>query len=307
MKGSQLLPHASGIYKITNLLNGRVYIGQSKDIYVRYNSHHKYEYKNENRADFQLYQAFKKYGLDNFSIEVVELCPSDELNDKEIYWIEYYNSFKQGYNMTAGGSNFSPNIHSVETEQKRRQTREKTQSLVGENHPRAKLTNEEVLNIRQRYSIGESMQSIYQDYKDVYKNVGTFQQIILGTHYSKVGNIPTALEKRMANSQFTAEDIIEMRRLYYTENMTQTALAKQYGVSPSTVRDIVNRISYKEIIDNIPNQRIRESYRLTAEQVRDIRAKAATGISLQALSSEYHIDTASIRKCVKRQTYKNIE
>lgn len=307
MKGSQLLPHASGIYKITNLLNGKVYIGQSKDIYVRYNQHHKYEYKNESRADFHLYQAFKKYGLDNFSIEVVELCPQNELNDKEIYWIEYYDSFKQGYNMTAGGSNLSPSIHSAEVEQKRKQTREKTQALVGENHPRAKLTNEEVLNIRQRYSMGENIQSIYQDYKNIYENIGTFQQIVLGKHYSEVGNIPTALEKKMANSKFTAEDIIEMRRLYYTENITQAALARQYNISQSSVKDIVNRVSYKEVIDNIPNQRIRKSYRLTAEQVRDIRAKAAAGVSIQSLSSEYCIDTTAIRKCVNRQTYKNVE
>lgn len=307
MKGSQLLPHASGIYKITNLLNNKIYIGQSKDIYARYNQHHKYEYKNESRADFHLYQAFKKYGLDSFSIEVVELCPLDELNDKEIYWIEYYDSFKQGYNMTAGGSNFSPNIHSAETERKRKQTREKTQALVGENHPRAKLTNEEVLTIRQRYSMGENIQSIYQDYKDRYENIKTFQQIVLGKHYSDIGNIPTALEKKMANSKFTVEDIIEMRRLYYIENMTQTALAKQYNISQSSVKDIVNRISYKEVIDNIPNQRTRETYRLTPDQVRDIRVKAATGVSIQSLSSEYCIDTTAIRKCVNHQTYKNIE
>jgi hypothetical protein len=46
------------------------------------------------------------------------------------------------------------------------------------------------------------------------------------------------------------------------------------------VKDIVNRVSYKEVIDNIPNQRTRKSYRLTAEQVRNIRAKAAAGVSI---------------------------
>lgn len=111
----------------------------------------------------------------------------------------------------------------------------------------------------------------------------------------------------MTNSKFTAEDIIEMRRLYYTENMTQTALARQYNISQSSVKDIVNRVSYKEVIDNIPNQRTRKSYRLTAEQVRNIRAKAAAGVSIQSLSSEYCIDTTAIRKCVNRQTYKNVE
>lgn len=307
MEGSQLLPHASGIYKITNLLNGKIYIGQSKDIYNRYHQHHKYEYKNENRSNFHLYQAIKKYGLNNFSIEVIELCPQDELNEKEIYWIKYYNSFEQGYNMTLGGSSLSPKIHSEETEIKRQQTREKTQSLMGENHPRAKLTNDEVLAIRNRYISGENIQQIYQDYKEIYNNFETFQRIVLGKTYSTVGNIPTQIDKKMANSKFTVEDIIDIRRLYYIDCVTQAELAKRYEVSQSTIKDIVNRVSYKEIIDNIPNQRARKSYRLTPEQVREIREKAENGVSPLALSNEYNIDISAIRNCINKKTYKNIK
>ena len=307
MKNEESLPHASGIYKITNLINGKVYIGQSKDIYNRYHRHHKYEYKNEQRSDFHLYQAFKKYGLDNFSIDVVELCDESLLDEREIYWIKYYDSFNTGYNMTEGGQFFSPKMYDPETEKKRAATRERTQALVGENHPRAKLTNAEVENIRKRYINGESSKSIYEDYKNIYDSIDTFKQIILGTHYKNVGFVPTKLDIKLNNKSISKEDIIEMRRQYYLENATMSSLAQQYKLSTSSIQDIVNRKSYKEIEDNIPNKRKREKYRLTPDQVREIREKANNGVSVQELAAEYCIDSTAIRKCIKRQTYKNIE
>ena len=52
-----------------------------------------------------LYQAMRKYGIENFSFEVIEECLPEELNEREIYWIDYYDSFnkEKGYNMTPGG------------------------------------------------------------------------------------------------------------------------------------------------------------------------------------------------------------
>jgi hypothetical protein len=50
-----------------------------------------------------LYDAINKYGSENFSIEEVEECSPEVLNDREVYWIEQYGSFKNGYNATRGG------------------------------------------------------------------------------------------------------------------------------------------------------------------------------------------------------------
>lgn len=95
-----------GIYKITNLLNNKVYIGQSRNISERWRSHRtKYQ-----TQDYPLYRAIRKYGIDNFSFEVIEECEIDKLNDREIYWIAYYNANNKnnGYNLTEGGSSVSP-------------------------------------------------------------------------------------------------------------------------------------------------------------------------------------------------------
>ena len=89
-----------GIYKITNTVNGKCYIGQSRDIEARWQKHLS-AYKSS--PDWELYRAFKKYGIPQFTFEIVEECQIDELNEREIYWIAQYDSFNNGYNMTLGG------------------------------------------------------------------------------------------------------------------------------------------------------------------------------------------------------------
>lgn len=94
-----------GIYKITNLITGKVYIGQSRDIKARWEKH-KSVYKNQENHRYKLYRAMNKYGLQNFLFEVIQECKIDQLNEKEQYWIQFYDSYNNGYNMTLGGDGF---------------------------------------------------------------------------------------------------------------------------------------------------------------------------------------------------------
>lgn len=91
------------IYKITNLINSKVYIGKtSKSIGFRYNTHVKNARKKINRY---LYDAMNKHGYENFNIEQIEIIQDELANDREIYWISFYKSNDKefGYNMTIGG------------------------------------------------------------------------------------------------------------------------------------------------------------------------------------------------------------
>ena len=92
-----------GIYKITNKLDNKCYIGQSIDIETRWKQHI-YEGK-KLRHKYKFYLALNKYGAENFLFEVIEECSLDTeiLNNRERYWIEYYNSYEEGYNSTRGG------------------------------------------------------------------------------------------------------------------------------------------------------------------------------------------------------------
>ena len=93
-----------GIYKIQNLINGKIYIGQSVDIQYRFKNHKSESFNPKSNAyDTAIHRAIRKYGVDNFSFDIIEECDQEKLREREIYWIDYYQSFGNGYNLTSGG------------------------------------------------------------------------------------------------------------------------------------------------------------------------------------------------------------
>lgn len=91
-----------GIYKITNLKTQQCYIGQSVDVAQRWKDHCKCGLGIEASATNKLYNAMQKDGIWNFSFELMEECPREQLNEKEKFWIELYQSNIYSYNSTKG-------------------------------------------------------------------------------------------------------------------------------------------------------------------------------------------------------------
>lgn len=91
-----------GIYKITNIETDQSYIGQSVDISQRWKDHIKCGLGIEAPATNKLYNAMQNKGVWNFTFELLETCPRDQLNEKEKFWIESYQSHLYGYNSTKG-------------------------------------------------------------------------------------------------------------------------------------------------------------------------------------------------------------
>ena len=102
-----------GIYKITNLINGKIYVGKSIDIQRRFRSHIN-ESLDDNKPSYHhvIHRAMRKYGSDNFSFDILEECAEDKLNEREMYWISFFDCCvldgpDKGYNMTRGGDGSS--------------------------------------------------------------------------------------------------------------------------------------------------------------------------------------------------------
>ena len=102
----------TGIYKIINP-NGAIYIGQSINIKKRWN-----EYKNLRGCGYntRLYNSLKKYGFKNHIFKIIKICEQYELNNKEIYYIEYFKSFNTelGLNLHSGGDNHIVSDETIE-------------------------------------------------------------------------------------------------------------------------------------------------------------------------------------------------
>lgn len=109
------------IYKITNP-KGEVYIGQTIDLKGRI---HRYSTLSKSSLGRSIFNSLKKYGWDNHTFDVIEVCEENKLNDRERFWIKEFNSFNKGLNLTEGGSS---GRHSRETCLK------KSKSMTGKIH-----------------------------------------------------------------------------------------------------------------------------------------------------------------------------
>ena len=104
----------TGIYKITNIINNKCYIGCSINIEQRIKEH-KRQRKNRH---YKIYKAFDKYGIENFKFEVIAKCPKEYLEKLEMFFIKYFNSVSEGYNITDGGYGGYGQKHSEEQKKK---------------------------------------------------------------------------------------------------------------------------------------------------------------------------------------------
>lgn len=122
------------IYKIECLINGRVYIGQTKNKTKRLQEHKRTLEKNEHHS-ISLQRAWNKYGKKNFSFEIIEECDSSNVDERERYWIKFYNSNNPnyGFNMESGGNKHKS--HNIISKLKLRNYALKVHRWQGKNNP----------------------------------------------------------------------------------------------------------------------------------------------------------------------------
>ena len=216
-----------GIYKITNKINGHSYVGLSTHLEDRWKYHQDpYNWNRENKKT--LYQAIVKYGIENFEFSVIEECSVEELGEKEIYYIDYFDTYHNGYNMTKGG-----------------------ESNVGESHPRHKLTEEDVIDIRTRYDNLERRKEVYDLYKDRIGDSG-FGKIWKGETWKNIKMEVYTPENKKFHLHNTANKGSENGRARLTEDDVRTIrLRRKNGEKCSKVyedyKDKLTQGSFKNV------------------------------------------------------------
>lgn len=221
-----------GIYKITNNINGKIYIGQSNNIQRRF-----LEHKNRGATSrIPVDIAIQKYGKENFSFEVIEECTIEQLNQKEMYWISYFNSVENGYNCSVGGD----------------------QQSIESNNGRAILTEDEVKIIRTAYNNHERRKDVYEQFKDKIA-FSSFARIWDGTSWTHI--MPEVLTEnnkkyyskeatngeKSPNAKLTDKEVINIRERYISENAR--AIYKDYEnrCSYNTLQQILWGRTYKHL------------------------------------------------------------
>jgi len=217
-----------GIYKITNIITGRSYIGQSKDIEKRFSEH---IYHSTSKIDVNI----NLYGKDNFIFEVLEECPVEKLDDLEDYYIQKYDTINRGYNEIRGGHH-----------------------NIGESNPNSKLSESDVYNIREDYNNHIRKNESYQKYKhiiskDYFSNIWeglSWNHIHMDVYCSK--NIEyykhgTCVGQLSPKSIFTDQEVINLRNMYIDKTAKEIYETVKNRCSFNTLQCILWGRVYKHL------------------------------------------------------------
>lgn len=227
-----------GIYLITNMVNKKVYVGQSLNIEKRYKEHlrsgqpDKYSIKNERDTKTPIHLAMQKYGVENFQLRVLELCDKESLNEKEKQWIKYYKAKDFScYNIADGGQD--------------------SFALKGEYHSQAKLSQKDVDEIKRLIKQGTDFNSILKIFPFISKS--SLSMINQGkTWFDEREKYPlrkmSTARKGSLNgrAKFTEEQVKEIRERY-SQGESPASLKKEFGkfASESAISSILYGKSYK--------------------------------------------------------------
>ena len=220
----------TGIYKITNTINNQSYIGLSVNIERRWQKHRSnYTNINSKEYDKALYRAFRKYGIDNFTFEVIEECPEADLPNREIYWISYYDTFANGYNETPGGEIIC---------------------IGGEKHPNHKLTEKDIVMIRTYYQNKARKKDIYSLYKDYIGESG-FHKIWNGETWKNIMPEVYTIENKEFHKRNTANNGSSNGRSRLTEaEVYEIRVRRKNGENIQIVyQDYKDKLTYGSFVN----------------------------------------------------------
>ena len=235
------IPNVCGIYLIRNDVNRKIYIGQSTSIKRRIAEHlrsaqpEKYCKKSERDSQTPIHQAMQKYGIENFSIMILESCDQSQLNEKEKYWIKHFdsNNLDIGYNLTDGGQN------NFALKGEKHSQAKLSQSQVNEIVALLKTTDMSFPEIAQKFSISTSSVCMINTGK-TWNNTDCLYPIRITNSGSK--------GSKNHQSHFTEDEVIKIRELY-SKGITYKNLPDELKdkASESAVRAIQYGKTYKHL------------------------------------------------------------
>lgn len=301
------------IYKATNLVNGKVYIGQTvKTLEKRKRKHINDAVSNRSKNVF--HKALRKYGEDNFTWEVIDSAESEtELSEKEIYWISFYHSYiyvdnSNGYNMTIGGEGANGFKHSDETKKKMGDLQKLNGTKRGENSPIAKLTEDDVLRIKELIKARVPFIEIANNF-NISKDA--IISIKRGHNWSHIGeNVSQIKYSKVKCSKLNEDEVVEIKILLKDGKLTQKEIGNKFNVDNVTICNINTGKTWGQIGDDMSNfdsGKIGNS-RLTKDDVIEIKLLLKEGnLTHKEISEMFGVARAYISHIKSGKAWKHVE
>ncbi len=208
------------IYLITNKINGKVYVGKTDNPTKRWRDHVERAYCGRPRERFYVHHAIAKYGVENFTFEIIEKHETaEEMREAEIFFIAYLKSLgAQLYNQTDGGEGCNGRVVSQVTRDKI------SKSHMGINH-----TEETKLKI----SIENKQRFLDPEYRE--RNKKQLQE-----------NAKNRSGEKSNFSKLKSEDVISIRSKY-SEGISIDDLSTEYDVTRTNIKMIIDRKTWKNL------------------------------------------------------------
>lgn len=241
-----------GIYRIVNLVNGKAYIGQTKEKFQRRYWLHRWELRKGKHDNKHLQRAWDKYGEENFVFEIVEVLPLEEIDDREKYWIDWQRKQKEGcYSIQDGGQPENLNDY-ISPEIRKRQGELNRKRMLGSklsDETKAKmsktrkgkrvyrsndtLTDEQAILVKQLFIKGKTSKEIQEETKLPYR---TLNNILSNNAYSTVyvegWNEFLAKHNQEKQDRKNRGKMIEQDLL---EGASVKELSKKYGLNRKSI------------------------------------------------------------------------
>lgn len=256
---------------IKNLVNGKVYVGQSKNSNgINYRlAYHKSKLRKGVHPNKHLQASYNKYGEHNFSFSIIEECDISQLNEREIYWIQFYNSLnpKYGFNKTTGGE--ADRKYTNESKEKMRNARKsliENGKMVGDNHPMSKVTINDVEKIKILLSKGVSVGEVSSS---TGVNLGIVKEIKALNAWFYVREDLNELIRSYVKTpnQAISEDKVKEIKVLLSEGKSLEEVSEITGVSKFVIFDIKRLKTFKNIYAHL-NEKI-SSYRYNKKSLYD--------------------------------------